>query len=62
MEQWNAVAGGVRPYVSVCLLCLAGDSWSDCSCSTELGTNQSKYGQLVELFKRGEEWGTASLL
>lgn len=54
MEQWNAVAGGVRPYVSVCLLCLAGDSWSYCSCSTELETNQSKRGSLLSCLSRGK--------
>lgn len=54
MEQWNAVAGGVQPYVSVCLLCLAGDSWSDCSCSTELETNQSKWGSLLSCLSRGK--------
>lgn len=49
------MAGGVRPYVSVCLLCLAGDSWSDCSCSTELGANQSKWGSLLGRLSGGKK-------
>lgn len=44
---WNAATGGIQPYVTTQLLYLARDSWSDCSCSTELGTNQSKAGNLL---------------
>lgn len=58
MEEWNAVAGGVRPYVSVRLPCLSGDSWSDCSCSSELGTNQSKWGGLLSCLSEGEVGGS----
>lgn len=42
MEEWNAAAGGVRPYVSARLPRPRRDSWSDWPCSSELGSNQSK--------------------
>lgn len=54
MEQRNAVACGVWPYVSVFLPCLAGDSWSGCSCSSELKTNQSKLGSLLTCLSTGK--------
>lgn len=56
------MAGGVRPYVSLCLLCLAGDSWSDCSCSTELETNQSKWGGSLSCLSRGKSKALESIV